>query len=208
MRRGLVWCAILAAAVPCPAQQDRRPHGTPGDFDYYLLTMSWSPQFCLQKPNDPQCRMHLGFVLHGYWPEKNSGDFPHNCPTDLRATPSMSHHVPGSIVQHEWQTHGACVAPSETPQAYFQEADARFESIQVPPELANPKAPLTLSLDSLVTKFVNANPGMRPENLSPHCLGANLQDVRVCLGKGSGYAACTVPTTCSRNRPIRIAPVK
>ena len=41
---GLLIMAALASPDPASAQ-DRRQN-TPGEFDYYVLSLSWSPSFC------------------------------------------------------------------------------------------------------------------------------------------------------------------
>lgn len=53
-------------------RRDRRDTGnhdradnTTGAFDYYLLTLSWSPEFCLTHPSAAECSAHPGFILHG-----------------------------------------------------------------------------------------------------------------------------------------------
>jgi len=43
--------------------------GTPGKFDFYVLTLSWSPDYCAKngQRDQQQCNSgkKLGFVLHG-----------------------------------------------------------------------------------------------------------------------------------------------
>ena len=42
------------------------------DFDYYVLALSWAPDYCSANPNDPQeCSpgRKYAFVLHGFWPQ-------------------------------------------------------------------------------------------------------------------------------------------
>jgi ribonuclease T2 len=46
--RRLACAAIIGCALSAPdpsAAQDRR-QGEPGQFDYYVLVLSWSPSFC------------------------------------------------------------------------------------------------------------------------------------------------------------------
>ena len=57
--------------------------GTPGDFDYYVLSLSWSSGFC-ETPAGArahgQCDAgaNLGFVVHGLWPQYEHG-YPSDC---------------------------------------------------------------------------------------------------------------------------------
>ena len=49
-----------------------------GDFDYYVLALSWSPTYCALEGDarrDAQCdagKDH-GFTLHGLWPQFEKG---------------------------------------------------------------------------------------------------------------------------------------
>ncbi|MCC2111314.1 MAG: hypothetical protein KDJ16_04705, partial [Hyphomicrobiales bacterium] len=69
-------CGIIAA-VAAAAQGSR---GAPGDFDYYVLSLSWSPSYCEAEgdPREPQCRKErpsrrYAFVVHGLWPQYERG---------------------------------------------------------------------------------------------------------------------------------------
>ena len=47
-----------------------------GDFDYFLLTLSWAPEFCERNPNgrkSAECasNQHRGLGVHGLWPQYN-----------------------------------------------------------------------------------------------------------------------------------------
>src|SRR5271168_3146820 len=48
-------------------------------FDYYLLNLSWSPEFCATHPTATECAQHPAFVLHGLWPQNTAGPFPQHC---------------------------------------------------------------------------------------------------------------------------------
>src|SRR5438309_5449467 len=50
-----------------------------GAFDYYLLNLSWSPEFCYSHRDKPECAQHFAFVLHGLWPQNTDGTYPQNC---------------------------------------------------------------------------------------------------------------------------------
>ncbi|OZA15929.1 MAG: ribonuclease T, partial [Rhodobacterales bacterium 17-64-5] len=56
-----------------------------GDFDYYVLSLSWSAAWCALEgdaQDDPQCDNGRGFtfVLHGLWPQYEAG-WPSYCRT-------------------------------------------------------------------------------------------------------------------------------
>ena len=56
-----------------------------GEFDYYVMALSWSPTWCAlegDRRGSPQCDMDadFGWVLHGLWPQYESG-WPSYCRT-------------------------------------------------------------------------------------------------------------------------------
>src|ERR1700729_2986492 len=76
----------LAGMTGTASAQDRRQN-EPGKFDYYVLSLSWSPSFCAanaERPSarskpDPQCGPRpYSFVVHGLWPQYERG-FPEFC---------------------------------------------------------------------------------------------------------------------------------
>src|SRR5262245_55531293 len=90
-----VMVVLIAAAAPATAQRapfdapesGRRATGIPGQFDYYTLSLSWSPTYCAGQrspADDAQCRPRGGkryaFVLHGLWPQYERG-YPEFCRT-------------------------------------------------------------------------------------------------------------------------------
>ena len=48
MALGLVLASMATQAAP----REQRPAG---DFDFYVLSLSWSPTFCLTHPGNEQC---------------------------------------------------------------------------------------------------------------------------------------------------------
>ena len=69
----LLFIAASSSAAP-------RSQGTPGEFDFYVLSLSWSPTFCLTHPDNEQCSgKGYGFVLHGLWPQYARGGWPASC---------------------------------------------------------------------------------------------------------------------------------
>src|ERR1700759_5200449 len=78
----LLLVASLIGAGAASAQ-DRRQN-SPGEFDYYVLSLSWSPSFCEEaqergnsgRGQQAQCGSRpFSFVVHGLWPQ-----YEHGCP--------------------------------------------------------------------------------------------------------------------------------
>lgn len=64
------WFLILLASAGLARADGERA----GDFDYYVLSLSWSPTWCALEGDErgsPQCDADrdLGWVLHGLWPQ-------------------------------------------------------------------------------------------------------------------------------------------
>src|SRR5215469_3499530 len=85
MKRALPAAAILLCVCGTIMVAAGKRHGekTQGGFDYYMLALSWAPNYCAGHPTDnsAECRVgeHTGFVLHGLWPQANAGSPPVNC---------------------------------------------------------------------------------------------------------------------------------
>ena len=75
-----VWLLALSA-VAAPAQDARQ--NQPGEFDFYVLSLSWSPSFCEAAGDRGKKQVQCGerpysFVVHGFWPQYEKG-FPEYC---------------------------------------------------------------------------------------------------------------------------------
>ena len=58
----LLWLLLATNVLAAPRSQ-----GTPGEFDFYVLSLSWSPTFCLTHPGNEQCTgKGYGFVSVSY----------------------------------------------------------------------------------------------------------------------------------------------
>src|SRR5436853_7389370 len=74
--------ALLAVVSVAAAQEQRQ--NQPGQFDFYVLSLSWSPSFCEAAgergtPPQQQCATRpYSFVVHGLWPQYDHG-FPEFC---------------------------------------------------------------------------------------------------------------------------------
>src|SRR5215470_7016408 len=68
----LLSVAVLGMMVGVADAQDRRQNAA-GQFDYYVLALSWSPSFCeiaTGNARRQQCGVRpFSFVVHGLWPQ-------------------------------------------------------------------------------------------------------------------------------------------
>src|SRR5215469_12920657 len=85
MIRWLAGMTVVAAAwMSQPAATQDRRHDEAGRFDFYLMSLSWSPSYCAAaheggRSGGMQCRARpYSFVVHGLWPQYEKG-FPEYC---------------------------------------------------------------------------------------------------------------------------------
>lgn len=181
-----------------------------GQFDYYLLNLSWQPEFC-HSPRHAGMEECVsggrGFVVHGLWPQYTKG-YPEKCSTErgLANPVQMTDIMPTTwLVQHEWNTHGTCSGLS--PEAYFATLRKAYESIRIPFVLRAPKRGFMLSPDSIKKVFVRENPALREEGIAISCGNNYLTAVSVCLGKDLRPAVCGAVRDCRANQ-VKITPVR
>lgn len=182
------------------------PAATGSGFDYYLLNLSWSPEFCYSHPNAAECASHSAFVLHGLWPQNNNGTYPHDCST--APGPADPHqyidiYPDQGLLQHEWQTHGVCSGLSAD--AFFQTARAAARSIDIPPTLTSLTAQTSLPPDQIVTLFTASNPAIPAQSIVVSCGHNFLTAIEVCLDKRLHPIACSSVPSCRANT-VRIPP--
>lgn len=189
----LVGLAALCAAGPASAEG----RGRAGDFDFWVLSLSWSPSYCETRGADRggiQCSRPFAFVVHGLWPQYDRG-FPADCPTRepsptraqidgvLDVMPS-----PG-LVRHEWQKHGTCSGLSA--ESYLRIIRKLFEKIRVPEEFQAPREARMVDVRTVEKAFIDANKGLDAPEISVLCDQRRLQEVRICLKKDlSAFTAC------------------
>lgn len=183
-RRGAPATAPVAAAK-----------SVPGDFDYWLIALSWSPTWCEFNPdNREQCgNRGFGFVLHGLWPQYERGGGPQDCRSRQRVPErtidrSMGFMPSRGLVIHEWRSHGSCTTLD--PDDYFQLADRAFASVRIPQALRAPRTPPQLSAREVNSAFVEANPGLSTNAIQVACTGNRLSEVRICADADLSVRAC------------------
>lgn len=175
-------------------------------FDYYLLNLSWSPEFCYSHPNAVECGQHRTFTLHGLWPQNNTGPYIKNCshapgPRDAAAYSDI-YPNPG-LLRHEWKTHGTC--SGLTPDAFFDLARKAVQSVAIPTELASLDRQISMPPAQILDLFVRANPSFPRESLALSCGNNYLTAIEVCMSKTLRPTACGSIRSCRANT-VRIPP--
>lgn len=174
-----------------------RPEAAAGNFDYYLLNLSWSPEYCHSHPTAAECAAHDAFVLHGLWPENTDGSYPENCsnaPGPANPAQYQDVYPDPSLLEHEWKTHGTCSGLD--PDAYFQAARNAYRSVKIPSKLSGLTAQASLPPDEIVGLFRGSNSAIPESSLVVSCGHNYLTAVEICLNKSFQPAACTGLKTC------------
>ncbi|MFD1746131.1 ribonuclease [Rhizobium helianthi] len=188
-----------------------------GNFDFYVLALSWSPTFCDGKraKNSPeQCGdgKKFGFIVHGLWPQNESG-YPQNCSTseprrvpEALGRPYFDIMPSMGLIGHQWRKHGSCSGLSQ--KAYLETTRAAFNKIKLPSDISTANA-TSFSAEEIEQKFVAANPGLTAESIAVNCEKDKFEEVRICMTKDLGFRACQeVDRGGCRLKRITVPPTK
>ncbi len=191
-----ILAAVLLTAGPGSAG-DR-----PGDFDYYVLSLSWSPTYCASPDgadDRQQCSpgRRFAFVVHGLWPQYERG-WPQDCDNEENWVPNdviggMMDIMPSKrLIIHEWRKHGTCSGLSI--EEYFQLTRETFKAVRIPARYLSPTAPVVTTPQQLVTDFVKTNRNLTADMLSVQCGNsrddARLSELRICLDRDGNFGQC------------------
>jgi ribonuclease T2 len=189
---------LLAIALGSAPAQERGKHQS-GQFDFYVLALSWSPSFCQDsEERGREAREQCGgrpysFVVHGLWPQYERG-FPRDCQVpaprlNRNLMTSMLDLMPAPrLVYRQWDNHGTCSGLS--PQAYFDLVRKARAAVKIPETYATPKAVLSVTPDEIEAAFVDANPGLSRKGVAVTCGSTRLSEVRICLTKDLRFRDC------------------
>jgi ribonuclease T2 len=214
-------CAFSLAASLCAtvtfaaSHKHHQPSASqPGDFDYYLLSVSWAPNYCADHPSNhsSECRAGAGkgFVLHGLWPQSETGPYLQNC-TDASPVASdivnhMLNYMPSaSLVQHEWQTHGTCSGLSA--QDYFDKVEQAFRNLQIPQAYQQLPQQQKVGVQALEQAFASANSATAGA-FRVSCHDGELVNLEACLSKDLQYQSCTSSVQQCKSNPVLMLPTK
>jgi ribonuclease T2 len=213
MKVAILVAALLFSGTLSAARKKKA--ATPQSFDYYLLTLSWAPDFCAQtnSKNPAECGpgRKVGFVVHGLWPQGETGRGPQNCggsPVSQSIVQTMLNYIPtASLIQHEWQSHGTCTGLSAAD--YFALVRKARDSVKIPGDFQAPTQAVTESPAQIEAAFAAANPNFPKQALRTSCSGGTLlQEVRVCFNKDLSPRACSGSAGECPAPAIQVLPVK
>jgi ribonuclease T2 len=192
MMRGVRLCLpILALAGLFAQSPGSRGHG---GFDYYVLALSWEPEFCATSYSESEaCRNRsFGFVLHGLWPDQESGQAAANCAAGSPLSAGITSRLlplmaSTSLIQHEWASHGTCMGVSK--EDWATTLARAYESFKTP-EVFLTREQVHISTAECIDRIQKANPGFKRESLLIVTSGIYLRELRICLNKDLSARSC------------------
>ncbi len=199
--RFLISVASLVTVFAGTASAQDRRQNAPGEFDFYVLSLSWSPSFCeeaSERGNSSRSQVQCGgrpfsFVVHGLWPQYERG-FPEYCQRpspriDRNIMTSMLDLMPApGLIFNEWDKHGTCSGLGG--RAYFETIRKARAAVKIPEEFLQISEPKTIAPDDLEAAFIKVNPGLSSSAISVTCGGKRLSEVRICLSRDLQFRSC------------------
>ncbi len=193
MHKLILLFTLCLLAFPASAKGERA-----GTFDYYVLSLSWSANWCALEGDarrSPQCetsRDH-GWILHGLWPQFHRG-FPSYCQTANRPpSRNMTADMAGimgtsGLAWHQWKKHGTCT--NLTAEQYFALSRRAYATITRPGILRKIDRPLRLPAAVIEEAFLKANPMIKPDGITITCKQGYIQEARICLSRDLKPVPC------------------
>ncbi|WP_415401467.1 ribonuclease T2 family protein [Tateyamaria sp. SN3-11] len=190
MRYLLIW---LMLAMPVWGEGEKA-----GEFDYYVLSLSWSPNWCAYEGDargSDQCdaRHDHGWIMHGLWPQFHRG-YPSYCrnaerPPSRGMTAEMADIMGTSgLAWHQWKKHGVCTGLSAP--AYYALSREAYGRVVRPPVFRKLDKTVRLPASVVQDAFLQANPGMEPDGVTITCRDGHIQEARICLSRDLDPVPC------------------
>jgi len=194
--------ALCVSIGPASARSRNKKRQASANFDYYMLVLSWAPDFCAlpnvnKDPRECGKGRHVNFVVHGLWPQGEQTRGPERCgaasPVSQNIVQVMLNYIPTEgLIQHEWTNHGTCSGLSQAD--YFAAVRKARDSVQLPDQFKAPSQQLQLSPADIEAKFAGANPRFPKSAFRVSCTSGALQEARVCFSKDLSPRPCSVST--------------
>jgi ribonuclease T2 len=190
MRWLLIWALT---ALPALAENDKA-----GEFDYYVMALSWSPNWCALEGDakgSDQCAAHHdhGWILHGLWPQYHRG-FPSYCRTSERAPSRIQTNAmadimgTGGLAWHQWKKHGVCSGLSSA--AYYELSREAYASVKRPEVFRKLTKDIKLPASVVEAAWLKDNPQLEADGLTITCKQGHIQEARICLSRDLKPVPC------------------
>jgi len=202
------------------SRQDSRQNA-PGEFDFYVLSLSWSPSFCAEaaergnnsRSQEIQCGGRpFSFVVHGLWPQYERG-FPDYC---QRPSPRLNRNIVSSMLDlmpapglifNEWDKHGTCSGLGA--RAYFETIRKARAAVKIPEDFLQLSEPKTIAPDDIEEAFIKVNPGLSHSAIAVTCDKTRLSEVRICMSKDLQFRACEeIDRRACRRDQVTMPPIR
>ena len=169
-----------------------------GEFDYYVLSLSWSPTWCAiegDRRGSPQCDADkdFGWVLHGLWPQYERG-WPSYCPAGER-NPSRADTAAMADIMgtsgsawHQWNKHGRCSGLSSDD--FYLLAREAYGRVTRPDIFRKIADPIRLPAAVVEEAFLEANPDLEADQITITCKAGRIQEARICLTRSLELRRC------------------
>jgi ribonuclease T2 len=192
-------CLLLSGEACGRQGAFRRGREAPGGFDYYVLALSWAPAFCAHettKRSAGQCGAgrETGFVVHGLWPERDTGRPLENCLPSLPVPGNIVQQIlplipdPG-LIQHEWRAHGSCSGLSV--EDYFAAVGRAADRIRIPESYRSLHRLLETGPGEIERKFAAVNRLHGTSAVRVQCRAGEVRGVLVCMTKNLQPRPCS-----------------
>ena len=188
------FAALLALTAAASAEGER-----PGDFDYYVMALSWNASWC-EREGDArgadQCdpKHDHGFTLHGLWPQSEQG-WPSYCRTSER---DPSRRMSGDMADimgsaglawYQWKKHGRCSGLSG--EDFYSLSRLAYSKVNRPDILRRLPRDMDLPPKVVEEAFLEANPDMEADGVTVACRGGYIAEVRICLTRDLKPRKCS-----------------
>lgn len=173
-----------------------------GDFDYWVLALSWSPGWCDRTGaarEAAQCApgRRLGWSLHGLWPQHERG-WPSDCrtarPGPGAADTAAMADIMGSagLAAYQWRKHGTCSGLAGAD--YLALSRLAFDRVARPSVFRALEDPVRLPAAVIEEAFLDANPGLHPDGITITCRNGQIAEARLCLDRDLRPRRCAPDT--------------
>lgn len=188
----LLFALFISLAAPLRAQD------VAGEFDYYVMSLSWSPNWCALEGDargSPQCddSADFGWVLHGLWPQYEDG-WPQDCRTVEREpsrteTAAMADIMGTSgLAWYQWNKHGVCSGLSAV--NFYRLARVAYEQVVRPEVFMRLDRTVSLPASVVEEAFLRDNPGLQRDQITVTCRSGHIQEARICLTRSLEFRRC------------------